>query len=81
MAAPPTKMRAIVYGEGGKPTLRDDVAVPALSSGLLLVRVEAAGLNPVDYKLYQLTGFMAAMLFKGKPMAQVRRAALRVPVP
>ena len=75
MASLPAKMRAILYGDGGKPTLRE-IAVPALASGCLVVKVEAASLNPVDYKLYQLTGFLAPFVLKGKGMATVRARSI-----
>lgn len=44
-------MRAVVYGAGGAPTLHEDVAKPVPNCGQILIKVEAASLNPVDYKL------------------------------
>jgi NADPH:quinone reductase-like Zn-dependent oxidoreductase len=40
------------YGDASAMTLRE-VPVPAAGAGLVLIRVHAAGLNPIDYKVRQ----------------------------
>ena len=44
---------AIVYTEFGGPEVltATEIAVPAPAAGEVAVRVEAAGVNPIDYKL------------------------------
>lgn len=50
----PSKMKAWVYAHHGKPVdvlkLDLDVAVPQLTEDQVLIKVVAAGLNPVDFK-------------------------------
>ena len=48
-----TQGRAVVYTEFGSPDVLhvDEITVPPASEGHLLVRVEAAGINPIDAKL------------------------------
>jgi NADPH:quinone reductase-like Zn-dependent oxidoreductase len=69
MAAPPSlpaAMRAVVYSGTGKHhmTMRDAVPVPAPGPKQVLVRVHAAGINPVDYKLPTLP--IVGWLLRGK---------------
>jgi NADPH:quinone reductase-like Zn-dependent oxidoreductase len=40
------------YGDASAMTLRE-VPAPAAAAGLVLIRVHAAGLNPIDYKVRQ----------------------------
>ncbi|GLT31893.1 hypothetical protein SLA2020_065940 [Shorea laevis] len=50
----PPKMKAFVYSEYGNPAdvlrLQTDIAVPEVEEDQVLVKVVAAGLNPVDFK-------------------------------
>ncbi|SEO01238.1 zinc-binding dehydrogenase [Paenibacillus sp. OV219] len=47
------RMKAIVLNEPGKPEqfVLSEIPVPAVKAGEIRVRVQAAGLNPVDYKV------------------------------
>ncbi|GMI77810.1 alkenal/one oxidoreductase [Hibiscus trionum] len=50
----PSKMKAWTYGEYGKSSdvlkLDTDVAVPQINDDQVLVKVAAAGINPIDFK-------------------------------
>ncbi len=61
-------MKAIrIHAYGGPELMQlEDAPVPACGSGDLLVRVVAAGVNPVDWKLR--SGFMAAQVPKSFPI-------------
>ena len=58
----PCKMKAWTYGEYGKSSdvlkLDSDVAVPEPNDDQVLVKVVAAGINPVDYK--RMLGYFKA---------------------
>lgn len=64
LAAPAT-MRAFVYGYKTM-TLKSDQPTPVPGNGQVRVRVQAAGLNPVDYKLNTFTGL--SWFLRGKPV-------------
>lgn len=53
-ASVPSTMKAWIYGQHGKPAdvlkLKSDVPVPQVKEDQVLVKVVAAGLNPVDNK-------------------------------
>lgn len=65
MAALPQTQRAMVYGTGKHHmSMREGVPVPAPTAKQLLVRVHAASVNPVDYKLPTLP--LMGWILKGK---------------
>lgn len=47
----PAVQRAILQGPAGQPTIVDNVPVPDLHPGTILVKTAAVSLNPVDYKM------------------------------
>lgn len=58
----PTSQRAVVITSFGDPDVmsyQDNVAVPSLKAGQVLVKIAAAGINPVDYKTRQGKGWGA----------------------
>ncbi|GBG34646.1 Alcohol dehydrogenase 1 [Hondaea fermentalgiana] len=58
-----TMKAVIMHGVGGRKFV-DDKAKPVIKEGQILVRVKAAAVNPVDYKLQK-----AALFMPGKVMA------------
>lgn len=60
-------MKAIrIHAYGGAELMQlEDAPVPACGAGDLLVRVVAAGVNPIDWKMR--SGAMAAQMFKAAP--------------
>ncbi len=65
VAEPPATMRAVVFDETGAPdVLRvDDVPVPSPVLSEVLVRVAAAGINPIDAKTRAGAGVSSALSF------------------
>src|SRR5215831_19297623 len=65
-------MRAVVQHDyGGPETLRvEEIDRPAVGSGLVLVRVRAAALNPTDYVV--MRGFLRPQTGWRRPKQQVR---------
>lgn len=61
MPEPPTAMRAVVFDEPGTPSVLREASVPVPSPVLseLLVRVVAAGINPIDAKTRSGAGVSA----------------------
>lgn len=56
-----TSMKAIQFARYGAPEVLElcKVAIPEPKEGEILIRVKAAGLNPIDYKTRNGTGFVA----------------------
>src|SRR6478736_6644682 len=63
VAAPPAEMRAMVIGEPGGPEALGaaSLAVPSPVLSEVLVRVVAAGINPIDAKTRSGSGVSAAI--------------------
>jgi len=61
MAAIPTKMRAAVWGWTGGASLDQSSKVPTCGRGEVLIRVKAAAINPVDYKLGRMLGSVVGL--------------------
>src|SRR5437763_1585211 len=55
-------MRALrIHGYGGPEVMRiDEVSVPTAATGQVLVKVQAASVNPIDWKIRR--GMLAAMI-------------------
>ncbi len=65
----PTVQHAVVITKFGDPDVmsyQDDVAIPSLKDGQVLVKIAAAGVNPVDYKTRQGKGWGADNIQKAK---------------
>ncbi|KAH8899042.1 putative zinc-binding dehydrogenase family oxidoreductase [Thozetella sp. PMI_491] len=68
----PVSRSAIVQDVDGTPQLAQNVAVPALKPGTVLVRTTAVALNPIDYKLpasFPTPGAMVGNDFTGTVVA------------
>lgn len=65
----PTSQHAVIITRFGDPDVmsyQDGVAVPSLKDGQVLVKIAAAGINPVDYKTRQGKGWGADNIQKAK---------------
>lgn len=65
----PTEQHAVVITKFGDPDVmsyQDNVAIPSLKDGQVLVKIAAAGVNPVDYKTRQGKGWGADNIQKAK---------------
>lgn len=65
----PNQQHAVIITEFGTPevmTYTDNVAIPELAEGQVLVKVAFAGINPVDYKTRQGKGWGAENIRKDK---------------
>lgn len=65
----PQSQHAVIITKFGDPDVmsyQDDVAVPNLKDGQVLVKIAAAGINPVDYKTRQGKGWGADNIQKDK---------------
>ena len=56
MSTIPSKMHAAISGWTGGVSLDESFKVPTCGRGEVLVRVKAAAINPVDYKLGRMLG-------------------------
>ncbi|KAI0974337.1 GroES-like protein [Xylaria arbuscula] len=64
----PLKQTAIIQDEKGAPKLTQDVAVPRLEAGTMLVKTVAVALNPIDCKMgaaFPTPGAIVGMDFAG----------------
>jgi NADPH:quinone reductase-like Zn-dependent oxidoreductase len=78
----PSTQSAIVAGPDGELLVRNDVPLPAVGAGMVLVEIEAVALNPVDTKMVgslATPGAVSGFDFAGEVVAVPSDALLRVP--
>jgi len=61
MSVIPSKMRAAVWGWTGGASFDQSSKVPTCGRGEVLIRVKAAAINPVDYKLGRMLGSVVGL--------------------
>ncbi|KAI1205705.1 zinc-binding dehydrogenase [Annulohypoxylon truncatum] len=65
----PTTQRAIVQGSAGQPTIAENIPIPTLRPGTLLIKTVAVALNPSDNKMgaaFPCPGAVIGMDFAGQ---------------
>ena len=61
MSAIPSKMRAAIWGWTGGASFDQSFKVPSCGRNEVLIRVKAAAINPVDYKLGRMLGSVVGL--------------------